>query len=68
MTLNQSKSTFESMVNVGAFFGITINEFRMYARMSNIGYFWNNRLNQQLVGYPIQKNLIQLGITWDFFN
>jgi hypothetical protein len=68
MTLNQSKSSVESMVNVGAFFGITINEFRMYARMSNIGYFWNNRLNQQLVGYPIQKNLIQLGITWDFFN
>ncbi|MBI1835753.1 MAG: hypothetical protein HYR91_00655 [Flavobacteriia bacterium] len=68
MLLNQSTAAFHSMLNVNAFLGIGIREFRMYAKMSNIGYFWNDRLNQQMIGYPIQKNLIQLGITWDFFN
>ncbi len=59
---------FENMTNLSAFFGFSLGEFRFYTRVENIGYFWNNSANQIVVGYPIQKNFIRLGITWDFFN
>ena len=59
---------FHTMTNLSAFFGFSLGEFRFYTRIENIGYFWNNSDNQIVVGYPIQKNFIRLGITWDFFN
>jgi hypothetical protein len=67
-TVNDSKNVFHSMTNLSAFLGFSLGEFRFYARMENIGYFWNDKSNQILVGYPIQKNFIRLGLTWDFFN
>lgn len=68
ITFNNPTQYFTGMLNMDAFFNISLKEFRMYAKYNNIGYFWSNRLNQQLLGYPIQKNYIQLGITWDFVN
>lgn len=65
---NSTPQQFKAMWNMSAFFGFAIDEFRFYARMENIGYFWNDKHNQVLTGYPIQKNFLRLGITWDFFN
>lgn len=65
---NTSTQQFNAMSNLSVFFGFAIDEFRFYARMENIGYFWNDKHNQVLTGYPIQKNFLRLGITWDFFN
>ena len=56
------------MTNLSAFLGFSIGEFRFFTRMENIGYFWNDKSNEVLVGFPIQKNFIRLGLTWDFFN
>ena len=67
-TLRGSKSVFHSMTNLSAFLGFSIGEFRFFTRMENIGYFWNDKSNEVLVGFPIQKNFIRLGLTWDFFN
>ncbi len=67
-TLNETKSVFHPMTNLSAFLGFSVGEFRFFARIENIGYFWNNKSNQILVGFPIQKNFIRLGLTWDFFN
>lgn len=67
-TLTNSMKEFKAMLNLNAFIGIAMNEFRMFLKVNNLGYLWNDKTNQQLIGYPIQKNYIQLGITWDFFN
>jgi hypothetical protein len=67
-TLTNSMNEFKAMLNLNAFIGIAMNEFRMFLKVNNLGYLWNDKTNQQLIGYPIQKNYIQLGITWDFFN
>ncbi len=67
-SLEKTNMNFNSMMNISAFFGFSLGEFRFYTRLENLGYFWNNPQNQVLIGYPIQKNFIRLGITWDFFN
>ena len=67
-SLENTNMNFNSMMNISAFFGFSLGEFRFYTRLENLGYFWNNPQNQVLIGYPIQKNFIRLGITWDFFN
>ena len=67
-TFNDTKRVFNSMTNLSAFLGFSLGEFRFFTRMENIGYFWNDKSNQVLVGFPIQKNFIRLGLTWDFFN
>ena len=67
-TLNDTNKTFNSMSNLSAFIGFSLGQFRFYARVENIGYLWNDRKNQVLIGFPIQKNYIRIGLTWDFFN
>ena len=67
-TTENQLANFHNMTNLSAFLGFSLGEFRFFTRVENIGYFWNNSDNQIVVGYPIQKNLIRLGITWDFFN
>jgi len=67
-TTQNTVFNFDPMSNLSLFFGFSIGEFRFFTRYENIGYFWNNQVNQVLIGYPIQKNFIRLGITWDFFN
>lgn len=66
--VSTTANSFHSMSNLSAFFGFSLGEFRFYARYENIGYFWNDKTNQVLNGFPIQKNFFRLGITWDFFN
>ena len=67
-SIENTSKQFVQMTNLSAFFGFTLGDFRMYARMENIGYFWNDKRNQIVEGFPIQKNFIRLGVTWDFFN
>lgn len=67
-TFQNTSNSFTSMTNLSAFFGFSLGEFRFYTRFENIGYFWNDKTNQVLEGFPIQKNFVRLGLTWDFFN
>lgn len=56
------------MVNAHAFASIEISTFRFFVRYENIGYFWNDKSNQETVDYPIAGQRIRLGLTWSFFN
>lgn len=58
----------EAQANLHFFTTLQIDDFRFYFRFENIGYFWNNRLAQEVNGYPIAGTRLKLGITWDFFN
>lgn len=55
-------------MNLHAFGGFEISQFRFFFRVENIGYFWNDVRNLQMIDYPIPAMNIRLGITWDFFN
>lgn len=67
-TLNNTDEYFNQMSNVSIFLGYSIGEFRFYFRYENLAYFWNDKKNQVISGFPIQKNLLKIGLTWDFFN
>ncbi len=67
-SLENTNKQFNQMTNLSAFLGFTLGDFRMNVRMENIGYYWNDKRNQVLVGFPIQKNFLRIGVTWDFFN
>ena len=67
-SIESSGQKFNSIVNGSFFTGFSIDEFRMYLKVENIGYFFNYGSNQIVRGYPIQPNFIRLGLTWDFFN
>lgn len=58
----------DAMFNLHAFASFGIEEFRFYIRYENIGYFWNNRINEEIVGYPISSTRLRIGLSWDFFN
>lgn len=57
-----------ALTNMHAFIALGISEFRFFLRYENIGYFWNNQLDQEVVNYPIAGTRMRVGITWDFFN
>ncbi len=67
-SIESSGQMFNPIFNGAFFTGFSIEEFRMYLKLENIGYFFNERSNQIVRGYPIQPNFIRLGLTWDFFN
>ena len=54
--------------NIHFFAGFQIEEFKFFLRMENIAYFWNDKNSELVKNYPLQSNLIRVGITWDFFN
>lgn len=54
--------------NLHAFVSLGISEFRFFLRYENIGYFWNDKLSQEVINYPISGTRMRVGITWDFFN
>lgn len=58
----------EPGLELSIFTGFKIDVFRFYFKFENIDYFWNSKTNLQQAGYPINPNLIRLGLTWDFFN
>ena len=57
-----------AMFNLHAFASFGIDEFRFFVRYENIGYYWNSRINEELVGYPISSTRVRVGLSWDFFN
>jgi hypothetical protein len=54
--------------NLHFFAGFQIEEFKFFLRMENIAYFWNDKNSEIVKKYPLQSNLLRVGITWDFFN
>ena len=67
-SVQNTNKQFNQLTNLSAFLGFTLGDFRMNVRMENIGYFWNDKKNQVMEGFPIQKNFLRIGLTWDFFN
>lgn len=58
----------QPVVELSFFTGFKIDVFRFYFKFENIDYFWNSKTNLQQAGFPINPNVIRLGLTWDFFN
>ena len=57
-----------SILNLHAFAGFQIDEFRFFVRYENIGYLWNESAIELMKGYPIPSGHLRFGLTWDFFN
>jgi hypothetical protein len=66
--LSNSSPLQSAYLNLHAFAGFQIDEFRFYLRFENIGYFWNDRQIQVVNGYTLPSGILRLGLTWDFFN
>ena len=58
----------QPVVELSFFTGFKIDVFRFYFKFENIDYFWNSKSNLQQSGFPVNPNVIRLGLTWDFFN
>ncbi len=58
----------KGMANTHFFTSIEISTFRFFVRYENIGYFWNDKLTEEYVGYPIASQRVRLGLSWSFFN
>lgn len=56
------------VIELSFFTGVKIDVFRFYFKFENIDYFWNSKTNLQQTGFPVNPNIIRLGLTWDFFN
>jgi hypothetical protein len=65
---NGSGATNNGMLNLHAFGGFQIDEFRFFVRFENIGYQWTSSTLEFLDGYPIPSSQLRVGLTWDFFN
>jgi hypothetical protein len=65
---DQTLSSYNGIVNLHAFGGFQIDEFRFYVRFENIGYFWNDVRTQLMDTYPLPSTQLRIGLTWDFFN
>lgn len=55
-------------VELDAFAGFQIDDFRFYLRFENFEYLWVNQDLKFEAGYPITPFLFRVGLTWDFFN
>ncbi len=65
--LNSGQS-FIAQPNFSVFTGFAIDVFRLYVRLENIAYLFNDATNKVAVGYPIYSGALRIGLTWDFFN
>ncbi len=65
---SQSNVGFKSQANISVFGGFGIDVFRMFFRVENLGYLFNDVKNMQAINYPIPPGSIRIGLTWDFFN
>lgn len=65
---DQGTSMTSALLNLHAFTGMKIDEFRFYVRFENIAYFWNNKLQADVIAYPLAAPRLRIGIVWDFFN
>jgi hypothetical protein len=66
--LDEISTNNNGYTNLHFFAGFQIEEFKFFLRMENIAYFWNDKNSEIVKKYPLQSNLIRVGITWDFFN
>lgn len=66
MTPGSSQTS--SIFNLHAFVSFGIEEFRFYVRYENIGYYWSNKTNEEVFGYPVSSARLRIGVSWDFFN
>ena len=66
--ISPQTQTHKPVVELSFFTGFKIDVFRFYFKFENIDYFWNSKTNLQQNGYPVNPNILRLGLTWDFFN
>jgi hypothetical protein len=62
---NQNTAGF---MNLAAFTSFEVETFRLFIRMDNIAYFWQDRSIEFVNGYTFPSTQIKVGITWDFWN
>jgi hypothetical protein len=55
-------------MNLGAFASFEVETLRLFIRMDNIAYFWQNRQLELINGYALPSTQVKVGITWDFWN
>jgi hypothetical protein len=55
-------------MNMGAFCSFEVETFRLFLRMDNLAYFWQNRQIEIINGYTFPSTQLKVGITWDFWN
>jgi hypothetical protein len=55
-------------MNLGAFASFEVETLRLFIRMDNIAYFWQNRQLELINGYAFPSTQVKVGITWDFWN
>lgn len=48
--------------------GFEIDEFRFYARLEQLGYWWNDQKRADVENYTLPGVRLRVGIVWDFFN
>jgi len=56
------------VVQLDAFVGIAIDEFRLYFKYENIDNAWNPKSNRVALNYPVSPRILRIGLTWDFLN
>ena len=55
-------------MNLAAFASFEVETFRLFVRMDNLAYFWQNRQIELVNGYAFPSTQLKIGITWDFWN
>jgi hypothetical protein len=65
-SMNNQNTT--GFMNLAAFTSFEVETFRLFIRMDNIAYFWQDRSIEFVNGYTFPSTQIKVGITWDFWN
>lgn len=60
--------TSAGFMNLAAFASFEVETFRLFIRMDNLSYFWQNRQIELINGYAFPSTQMKVGITWDFWN
>ncbi len=65
---NPMNLSYASIVQLDAFVGVSIDEFRFYFKYENIDHAWNPVANRVAINYPVMPRILRIGLTWDFLN
>lgn len=65
---NPAALKYNSILQLDAFVGISIDEMRFYFKYENIDNAWNPVVNRIAVNYPVMPRILRIGLTWDFLN
>lgn len=68
LTFSEIPFQYSGFLNLHAFAGFQIDQFKFFVRFENIGYFWNDKTISLINNYPLAPFQFRVGITWDFFN